>query len=62
MIKPRISYDTEFQVYTCMLDWQDLHSWPIVGIGDTVEEAFKNWYIKQIGTDIVSDGTDEATE
>lgn len=51
MTKPRISYDTEFEVYTCTIDGQDLHSWPIVGVGDTVEEAFKNWYIKQIGPD-----------
>lgn len=54
MIKPRISWDTEFERYFCMIDRRDLHSWPVVGWGDTPKEAFIDWYVKQIGADIVS--------
>lgn len=46
MNKPRITYDTEFERYFCMIDRQDLHSWPVVGWGDTPKEAFTDWYCR----------------
>lgn len=53
MIKPRITWDMEHMRYYCM-DIEASFGWPVVGWGDTPKEAFTDWYIKQIGTDIVS--------
>ena len=53
MIKPRIALDMEHGRYYCM-DIKASFGWPVVGWGDTPKEAFIDWYVKQIGADIVS--------